>query len=305
MLSTQVEIPYNGQSFFIDVAEGKMIHLNKIYEIAGNPEGKFDPRQWGRKPREVKSGSSGNISINGGPGFDFIDFAAKNLNVAAEHIYKTTRGKHGGTWAHWQIGLAYAKYLSPELHLAVNQVFKERLEETINPELGINRSRERARKSWDKQGHDKEWIDEREKHIDTRKFYVDTLLDHDVKPGGEVGHCTNKIYKGIFNKDKTEIEQGIRAKKPGLPQKINIRDHAKRSSLAAIGLAEALASEEIDEHDIRGISDCAKTSFDKGLSVRLALNDSRSKAPKKPQPKTVDEASYRQGIASLRAALKR
>jgi len=29
-------------------------------------------------------------------------------------LVKTTRGKGGGTWAHWQIALAYAKYLSPE-----------------------------------------------------------------------------------------------------------------------------------------------------------------------------------------------
>ena len=36
-------------------------------------------------------------------------------------------GKHGGggTLAHWQIGLAYAQYLSPELHMICNQIVKD------------------------------------------------------------------------------------------------------------------------------------------------------------------------------------
>lgn len=37
-------------------------------------------------------------------------------------------GKAPGTWAHWQIGLAYAKYLSPEFHMWCNQVVRERME---------------------------------------------------------------------------------------------------------------------------------------------------------------------------------
>lgn len=40
----------------------------------------------------------------------------------------TKRGKNGGTFAHWQIGLAYAKYLSPEFHMWCNQVVRERME---------------------------------------------------------------------------------------------------------------------------------------------------------------------------------
>ncbi len=299
-----IEIPYNGQSFFIDIAEGNMVSLNKIYMISGMPDGKLDPRRWGQKPSIKTSGSSGKTSISGGPGYEFIEFCAKNLNVNAGDIYKAKRGKHGGgTWAHWQIGLAYAKYLSNDLHYVVNQVFHERLEEVIDPEIGVERANERVRQSWQRQGHSREWIDEREKHIDTRKFYVSTLLDHEVKPGHEIGQCTNKIYKGIFNKDKSEIEYGIRANNPGLPKNINIRDHAKRSSLAAIGLAEALSAEEIDDLGIKGVNDCSQVSFEKGLSVRLAINDSRSKSAKKQPEKPVSEEkkeSHKKFIDELR-----
>lgn len=37
--------------------------------------------------------------------------------MSLRHIYKAQRGKGGGTYAHWQIALAYAKYLSPALLL--------------------------------------------------------------------------------------------------------------------------------------------------------------------------------------------
>ena len=38
------------------------------------------------------------------------------------------RGKNGGTYANWQIALAYAKYLSPEFHIWCNTVVRERME---------------------------------------------------------------------------------------------------------------------------------------------------------------------------------
>ena len=34
------------------------------------------------------------------------------------------KGAQGGTFAHWQIALAYAKWLSPELHLQVNDIYR-------------------------------------------------------------------------------------------------------------------------------------------------------------------------------------
>ncbi len=39
----------------------------------------------------------------------------------------TARGRHGGTWARWQLALAYARYLSPEFHLWCNTVIRAAL----------------------------------------------------------------------------------------------------------------------------------------------------------------------------------
>lgn len=58
-------------------------------------------------------------------GADFIDFVAENLHTRKTGIYKSSKARAdrgGGTFAHWQIALAYAKYLSPELHMQVNEV---------------------------------------------------------------------------------------------------------------------------------------------------------------------------------------
>ncbi|RYI82696.1 MAG: KilA-N domain-containing protein, partial [Acetobacteraceae bacterium] len=39
----------------------------------------------------------------------------------------TTRGRRGGAWAHWQLALSYARYLSPAFHLWCNAVVRAAL----------------------------------------------------------------------------------------------------------------------------------------------------------------------------------
>lgn len=80
--------------------------LFKAAQAAGWANGKQSPYEWSRRDGE-----------------NFIAFVAENLNTAQCRIYKATKGKGGGTFAHWQIALAYAKYLSPELHMQVNEVY--------------------------------------------------------------------------------------------------------------------------------------------------------------------------------------
>ena len=48
---------------------------------------------------------------------------AEKEKVRGADLLSKTYGRNGETFAHWQIALAYAKYLSPELHMAVNEVF--------------------------------------------------------------------------------------------------------------------------------------------------------------------------------------
>ena len=64
----------------------------------------------------------------------FVAFVADTLNVGISHddIVKTVRGgKAPGTWAHWQIAMAYAKYLSPEFHAWCNTVVRTHMEHRL------------------------------------------------------------------------------------------------------------------------------------------------------------------------------
>lgn len=285
-----LKIPFQDHEFLLNIADGKMVSLKAVYEMAGSPANQSPP-QWQRLASTIK----------------LIESMSKE-NMGKSHVLKTKAGRNGGTWAHWQLALSYAQYLSPELHGVVNGVFKERLEEMVDPELGITRSQERARKAWRSQGKTEDWIAKREQGKEVRDAYVNTLINHDVKPGYEVGHCTNQIYKGLFYKDSSEIEGEIRSNNPSLPKKVNIRDHAKLTSLAAIGLAEALSSEKIEETKIKGIEHCAKVSLDKDTSVRAVLADSRSKDKALSPP--VKNKAHRnkekntQHVKNLRAAIK-
>lgn len=58
----------------------------------------------------------------------FVEFLAEAHNMGNSHVIAVKRGKGGGTFGHWQVGLAYAKYLSPEFHVWCNTVVRERME---------------------------------------------------------------------------------------------------------------------------------------------------------------------------------
>jgi hypothetical protein len=52
-----------------------------------------------------------------------------NPGISGNDIVRSVRGgRQPGTWAHWQIAMAYAKYLSPAFHLWVNEVVRAHME---------------------------------------------------------------------------------------------------------------------------------------------------------------------------------
>ena len=99
--------------------KGEMLSLTDMWKAAGEPENKR-PAEWTRKE-----------------GSAFIDFVAEAHNVAHSHIMKSQRGKNGGTFGHWQIGIAYAKYLSHDFHMWGNQAIREKME-GLPPQVGLS-----------------------------------------------------------------------------------------------------------------------------------------------------------------------
>jgi post-segregation antitoxin (ccd killing protein) len=227
------------------------VSLTDLWIASGKDENKA-PKYWRRNE-----------------GYGFIKTLAETLNVTENHLLKTTRGKSGGTWAHWQIALAYAKYLSPELHIWCNQVVKERLEEERNPELGISRSRERAINSWRRQGKDDQWIEARLKGIATRKVFTGILARHGVNGKG-FAKCTNAIYEPMLGDTAAAIRE-IKGLKPTA----NVRDNLGNVETIGVMLAEALAGEKIDGRNYRGNDHCASACTVASLTVAKAIKETR------------------------------
>jgi hypothetical protein len=246
-------MPHNVEPIFYGDVEVRdkngLISLTDMWIAADKPFGKHEPILWGL---EV--------------GSEFIDFIAKKYNVGRENVYKTSRGKFGGVWAHWQIALDYAKYLSPEFHAWANQVIKERVEEDHDPELGIERSRDRAINTWKKQGKDDANIQTRINGIKVRNVFTDTLKKSGVENSG-YAICTNNIYKPILGGTASEIRTA-----KGLSKKANVRDEMSTVELAGTMFAEALATDKIKREKREGLNQCASACLKSGMDIKLTLD---------------------------------
>ena len=100
-------LTYNGLAIG---TQHEMVCLTDLWRSTGSDPSKR-PADWARKE-----------------GSQFIEFIAETLNMPFEHIWISERGNGGGTWAHWQVAYAYAKYLSPECHAYCNTVLRAHFE---------------------------------------------------------------------------------------------------------------------------------------------------------------------------------
>lgn len=99
---------------------GEMLSLTDMWKAQGAPEHR-EPFNWVRKE-----------------GAPFIEAVAVAHNLTDGQVMATKRGKGGSTFAHWQIGLAYAKYLSPEFHMWCNTVVRRHMERLRGDLVGLD-----------------------------------------------------------------------------------------------------------------------------------------------------------------------
>lgn len=88
----------------------EMLNLTDMWRAAGSDTSKR-PADWRRKEGQA-----------------FIDFFEGTMPPGHSSLFETIEGVNGGTWAHWQIALAYAKYLSPEFHVWCNERVRDHME---------------------------------------------------------------------------------------------------------------------------------------------------------------------------------
>jgi hypothetical protein len=112
-------------------------------------------------------------------------------------------------------------------------VGKERIDETIDPELTI----ERALATYLKKGYSREWINQRLQAIQVRKELTDEWQERGVKQGVEYAILTDEItraWAGLSTRDYKKLK--------GL-KKENLRDNMSTLELVLNMLAEATTTE--------------------------------------------------------------
>lgn len=119
-----VAIAYNGVVIH-DRAD--TLSLTDMWKAAGSPENR-EPYNWARFEGKA-----------------FIEAVALAHNLSDAQVMTTKKGKSGGSWAHWQVALAYAKYLDHGFHMWCNSVVRERMEgRSVSTEVALNREAKAA-----------------------------------------------------------------------------------------------------------------------------------------------------------------
>lgn len=130
------------------------------------------------------------------------------------------------------------------------EVGKERIDETIDPELTINRALE----TYIKKGFSKEWINQRLQSIQVRKELTDTWQDHGIKESREYAILTNEISKawsGMTTKEY-KIFKGLK--------KENLRDNMSSTELILNMLAETATKDIANSSNPYGLEENKKVA---------------------------------------------
>jgi len=207
-----------------------MISLTDLWKESGSPNNKR-PIDWQKVDSTVQ----------------LVETMGAMFQSGSHPLWSTRRGsKNPGTYAHKSIALAYAKYLDPKLHVLVNEIFFQRVEEEKNPGLAI----ERGINSYKKQGKSDEWISKRLKGKDKRNEFTACLAAHGVEKEG-FKNCTNAIYNPLFGGSTAVIRE-----RKGIPENANIRDNLSSFELDTISYIESLSKQTIEKENLQGDAKC-------------------------------------------------
>ena len=121
----------------------------------------------------------------------------------------------------------------------------ERLEETADPELTINR----ALRTYLQKGYSKNWINQRLKSIEIRKALTDEWENRGVKEGLEFAILTNEITKAWTGMTTREYKKLKNLKKE------NLRDNMTNLELVLNMLAETATTEISHKREPKGLDE--------------------------------------------------
>lgn len=230
--------PFQIKDQVIRTNEDGLVCLTDLHNASGKTAN-YNPYNWGRKD-----------------GADFIAHIAKKLNKTASLILQTRKGKGGGTYAHPQIALAYAKYLSHELHEEVNRTFLRAKagDVTLAEEIADKASPENQL-----------WLARRMNGKVARLDFTGELQFAGVTVKG-YALCTNSIYTPLLGGTASQLK-----KRRNLPERANLRDNMSIKELTAVALAEMVSAEKIRDGKIQGDIPCANACYNVAEKIKQAI----------------------------------
>ena len=157
------------------------------------------------------------------------------------------------------------------LKLWLAQVGYERLEETADPELAI----ERALKTYLQKGYSRDWINQRLKSLEVRKALTDEWEARGMKEGSEFAILTDEITKawaGLSTKDYKQLK--------GL-KKENLRDNMTNLELVLNMLAETATTEISSKRKPKGLVANKKVAKQGGSVAKNARQEIEAKTGQK------------------------
>lgn len=150
------------------------------------------------------------------------------------------------------------------------KVGKERIDETIDPELAI----QRAKETYLKKGYDEKWIQQRMISIKARNELTDQWKSHGIKEGIEYALLTDALtleWSGL----KTKYYKNLKNL-----TKENLRDNMSTLELTLNQLAEATATELTKTHNPQGFDENEKITRQGGKiagDARKAIEEKTGK----------------------------
>jgi hypothetical protein len=148
---------------------------------------------------------------------------------------------------------------------------EERIQETINPELAI----ERARQTYIKKGYTDEWINARIKGIPARNALTDEWDKRGISDKKEYAILTDEISKGTFG-ITTKMHKSIKS----LDKNQTLRDNMSPLELALTTLAEVTTTELHRTNDSYGITKLKNDAHDGGEVAAITRRNIEKKIGK-------------------------
>ena len=140
------------------------------------------------------------------------------------------------------------------------RVAYERMKETADPSLSIDRARE----NWQKLGHSEKWIQQRMMGQETRNKLTDYWKEHEITKDEEYAILTNMIHQewsGLSVKEHKKLK-GLKSQ--------NLRDHMSEAELIFTALAELSTRQVAEKMNATGMKENKKAALRGGNVARVA-----------------------------------